>query len=82
MATFAAFVVAGSLPLFVYLIGLVVPIAPETAFPIAIVLSAAALFGVRSTRARSTLRCSEAGSCSSRHHRALRAFRRASADSA
>lgn len=45
-ATFAAFILAGSLPLLVYLIGLVTPIAPTTAFTISVVLSAAALFGL------------------------------------
>lgn len=44
IATFLAFVVAGSLPLLVYLIGLAVPISPDAAFPISIVLSAIALF--------------------------------------
>jgi VIT1/CCC1 family predicted Fe2+/Mn2+ transporter len=45
-ATFAAFVVAGSLPLIVYLVGLVRPIDPDTAFSISVVLSALALFGL------------------------------------
>lgn len=46
LATFAAFVVAGSLPLAVYLLGLVVPIDPAVAFPTSLVLSGVALFGL------------------------------------
>lgn len=45
-ATFIAFVVAGSLPLVIYLIGLVVPVEPSRAFTISIALSAVALFGL------------------------------------
>jgi VIT1/CCC1 family predicted Fe2+/Mn2+ transporter len=45
-ATFASFVAFGSLPLLVYLIGLAVPIAPGTALPVSVGLSAAALFGL------------------------------------
>jgi vacuolar iron transporter family protein len=50
LATFTAFIVAGSLPLLVYLIGLAVPIAPETSFPISILLSAMALFGLGASK--------------------------------
>jgi vacuolar iron transporter family protein len=46
IATFIAFVIAGSLPLIIYLIGLFTPIAPDAAFPISVVLSALALFGL------------------------------------
>ncbi len=46
LATFIAFLIAGSLPLLVYLIGLAVPVVPETAFSISILLSALALFGL------------------------------------
>jgi VIT1/CCC1 family predicted Fe2+/Mn2+ transporter len=46
LATFAAFVVAGSVPLSVYLVGLAVPIAPAVAFPASFVLSGLALFGL------------------------------------
>jgi VIT1/CCC1 family predicted Fe2+/Mn2+ transporter len=46
LATFVSFVIAGSLPLIIYLIGLVIPLAPDTAFTISIVLSALALFGL------------------------------------
>jgi VIT1/CCC1 family predicted Fe2+/Mn2+ transporter len=46
LATFLAFVIAGSLPLLVYVVGILTPIAPETAFPVAIALSAVALFGL------------------------------------
>lgn len=46
LATFGAFLVAGALPLIVYLVGLATPIAAETAFPISMVLSAVGLFGL------------------------------------
>ncbi len=46
LATFAAFVAAGSLPLAVYLLGLGVPITPARAFPVSAALSALALFGL------------------------------------
>jgi VIT1/CCC1 family predicted Fe2+/Mn2+ transporter len=46
LTTFISFVLAGSLPLIIYLIGLVTPVAPDTAFTISIVLSALALFGL------------------------------------
>jgi VIT1/CCC1 family predicted Fe2+/Mn2+ transporter len=46
LATFLAFVVAGSLPLIVYLVGLGTPIAPDTAFRTSVLLSGAALFGL------------------------------------
>jgi hypothetical protein len=43
---FAAFVVAGSLPLLIHLVGLMIPIASTTAFSILVALSAIALFGL------------------------------------
>jgi VIT1/CCC1 family predicted Fe2+/Mn2+ transporter len=46
IATFVAFLVAGALPLVVYLIGLVRPIAPDAAFRVSMLLSALALFGL------------------------------------
>lgn len=46
LATLLAFVVAGSVPLLIYLLGLFVPVAPEVAFPVSIVLSGLALFGL------------------------------------
>jgi len=46
IATFLAFVVAGALPLAVYLVGLVVPIEPDRAFFTAVLLSGLALFGL------------------------------------
>lgn len=46
IATFVAFVVAGSVPLLVYLVGLVTPIEPRTAFAISVLLSGIALFGL------------------------------------
>lgn len=44
LATFAAFLVAGALPLLVYVLGLLVTIDPAVSFPTAIGLSALALF--------------------------------------
>ena len=44
--TFVAFVLLGSLPLLIYLLGFVIPVTPNTAFTISIVLSAIALFGL------------------------------------
>ena len=46
IATFSAFVIAGAVPLLVYVVGLTTPIAPPTAFRWSIALSALALFGV------------------------------------
>lgn len=46
LATFVAFIVAGALPLVVYLIGLVVPINPTTSFTVSIILSGVALFAL------------------------------------
>lgn len=46
LATFGAFLVAGSLPLLVYLLGLVIDIDPGIRFPIAIGLSGLALFSL------------------------------------
>ena len=46
LVTFTSFVIAGSLPLLIYLLGLAFPISPDAAFPISIVLSALALFGL------------------------------------
>ena len=46
LATLGSFIVAGSVPLFVYLIGLFAPIDSRTSFAIAACLSAAALFGL------------------------------------
>jgi VIT1/CCC1 family predicted Fe2+/Mn2+ transporter len=44
LATFSAFVLAGSIPLLIYLVGLVVPIAPATAFGASLTMSGVALF--------------------------------------
>ena len=46
LATLVAFIVAGSVPLLVYLVGLLVPISPGAGFPISLVLSGLALFGL------------------------------------
>jgi VIT1/CCC1 family predicted Fe2+/Mn2+ transporter len=46
LATLVAFVVAGSVPLMVYLLGLFISVAPPAAFPMSLGLSAAALFGL------------------------------------
>jgi VIT1/CCC1 family predicted Fe2+/Mn2+ transporter len=46
LATLVSFIVAGALPLLVYLVGLVVPVAPATAFPVSLALSGVALFAL------------------------------------
>lgn len=46
LATLVSFVVAGAVPLLIYLIDLFVPIAPEISFPIALALSGIALFAL------------------------------------
>jgi VIT1/CCC1 family predicted Fe2+/Mn2+ transporter len=46
LTTFVAFVLAGSLPLIVYFLGLLFPIQPGAAFPISLALSGLALFGL------------------------------------
>ncbi len=46
LATFIAFVVVGAVPLLIYLLGLVIEISPDVMFPVSIVLSAFALFGL------------------------------------
>jgi VIT1/CCC1 family predicted Fe2+/Mn2+ transporter len=50
LATLIAFIVAGVVPLLVYLAGLVVPIPPQVAFPISVILSGLALFGLRAAQ--------------------------------
>lgn len=49
-ATLGAFIVAGSVPLLIYLLGLVVAVPPSASFPVSIALSALALFGLGSAR--------------------------------
>ncbi|RPI31532.1 MAG: hypothetical protein EHM70_11300, partial [Chloroflexota bacterium] len=44
--TLVSFVVAGSVPLIVYLLGLFLPIQPQVAFPVSLALSGLALFGL------------------------------------
>lgn len=46
LATLAAFILAGAVPLLIYLVGLFTPIASNTAFILAFVLSGAALFSL------------------------------------
>ncbi len=46
LATFIAFVLTGSVPLSVYLLGLLVAVSPQVQFPVSMALSAAALFGL------------------------------------
>ncbi len=50
LATFMAFLVAGALPLVIYLVGLVTPITPEAAFPISLALSGLGLFGLGASK--------------------------------
>jgi VIT1/CCC1 family predicted Fe2+/Mn2+ transporter len=44
LATLLAFLVAGSIPLVIFLIGLITPVSMATSFPISLALSAVALF--------------------------------------
>ncbi|MBI3910361.1 MAG: VIT1/CCC1 transporter family protein [Armatimonadetes bacterium] len=46
LATLVSFIVAGSVPLLVYLLGLITPVPSGVAFPVSIGLSAVALFGL------------------------------------
>jgi len=46
LATLIAFLIVGAVPLLIYLIGLIVPISPDIAFRIALVLSGLSLFGL------------------------------------
>jgi len=46
LATFLAFVTAGSVPLLIYLAGFILPVPASVAFPVSIGLSALALFGL------------------------------------
>jgi VIT1/CCC1 family predicted Fe2+/Mn2+ transporter len=46
LVTFGAFVVAGSVPLLVYLVGLLVSIPQASTFPASLIMSALALFGL------------------------------------
>jgi VIT1/CCC1 family predicted Fe2+/Mn2+ transporter len=54
LATLSAFVVAGSVPLFIYLLDLIVSIPARARFPISFALSAAALFGLGAAKVRVT----------------------------
>jgi VIT1/CCC1 family predicted Fe2+/Mn2+ transporter len=56
LATLGSFIVAGSVPLLVYLIGLFVSVDPATSFAIAAGLSAAALFGLGAAKVLITKR--------------------------
>lgn len=46
LVTFGSFVVAGAVPLLIYLLGLAFPIPSQVAFPVAVALSGLALFGL------------------------------------
>lgn len=50
LATFVSFIIAGSVPLLIYLLGLFVPLPDGMAFPISLVLSGLALFGLGATK--------------------------------
>lgn len=56
LATLASFIIAGSIPLLVYLLGLFVPIPAGDAFLISLGLSAAALFGLGAAKVLVTQR--------------------------
>jgi VIT1/CCC1 family predicted Fe2+/Mn2+ transporter len=55
-ATLVAFIVAGSVPLLVYLLDLLTPISASFSFPVAIVLSGVALFGLGAAKVLVTQR--------------------------
>ncbi|HAF49326.1 MAG TPA: hypothetical protein DCL08_08855 [Anaerolineaceae bacterium] len=46
LATLASFIVAGSVPLLIYFLGLITPLNPALSFPISLALSGLALFGL------------------------------------
>lgn len=46
LVTLIAFIVAGAVPLLVYLLGLLISISPDLAFPVSVLLSGLALFGL------------------------------------
>jgi len=50
LATLVSFIIAGSVPLLVYLLGLLVPIPSSIAFPISLGLSGLALFGLGASK--------------------------------
>ncbi len=50
LVTFGSFVIAGAVPLAVYLLGLAFPISPDMAFPISIASSGLALFALGATK--------------------------------
>lgn len=50
LATFVAFVLAGAVPLLVYLLGLIMPVPADIRFPISLALSGVALFGLGSAK--------------------------------
>ncbi len=56
LATLISFVVAGSVPLLVYLLGLFYPIPPDVAFPVSLVLTGLALFGLGAAKVLVTQR--------------------------
>jgi VIT1/CCC1 family predicted Fe2+/Mn2+ transporter len=56
LATLVSFVVAGSVPLIIYLAGLFTPVRAETAFPTSLILSGAALFGLGAAKVLVTQR--------------------------
>jgi VIT1/CCC1 family predicted Fe2+/Mn2+ transporter len=55
-ATLISFILAGALPLLIYILGLFVPVPPEIAFPISVVLSGVALFGLGAAKVLVTRR--------------------------
>jgi VIT1/CCC1 family predicted Fe2+/Mn2+ transporter len=50
LATLGAFIVAGSLPLLIYLLGLFLPVDPAVSFPVAMALSGVALFALGASK--------------------------------
>jgi vacuolar iron transporter family protein len=56
LATLISFILAGAVPLLVYLVGLAVPVSPQASFPITLALSGLALFGLGAAKALFTKR--------------------------
>jgi len=61
LATLIAFVVAGVVPMLVYLVGLITPVSAQVAFPVSIGLSALALFGLGAAKVLITERAAWKG---------------------
>jgi VIT1/CCC1 family predicted Fe2+/Mn2+ transporter len=56
LATLVSFIIAGAVPLLVYVLGFFVPLAPQAMFPISLALSGLALFGLGAAKVLVTKR--------------------------